>query len=99
MKTISLTPKAIIETLEKHQDEMRRYSVKRIGLFGSFAKGTPHKKSDMDFIVKLAKPSFDNYMELKFFLERVFRRKVDLVTEEGLKPSLHYVKKEAVYAA
>jgi len=37
-------------------------------------------------------------MELKFLLERLFRRKVDLVVEDSLKPALRYVKKEAVYA-
>ena len=29
--------------------------------------------------------TFDNYMELKFYLEKIFRRKVDLVIKEALK--------------
>ena len=44
------------------------------------------------------RPTFDNFMGLKFLLERVFRRKVDPVIEEDLKPALRYVKTEAAYA-
>jgi hypothetical protein len=49
--------------------------------------------------VEFSNPTFDNYIELKFFLEKLFRRKVDLVMEDNLKPALSYVKEEAVYAS
>lgn len=71
--------------------------MKKIGLFGSFLKGKQNKKSDVDIIVKFDKATFDNYMDLKFLLEKLFRKKVDLVTEKSLKPALKYVKKEAIY--
>lgn len=93
-----LTPIYIIGMLERHKDEIRRYRVKRIGLFGSFLKGSPHGRSDLDFLVVFDRPTFDNYIELKFLLEKLFRRGVDLVIEENLKPSLGYVKEEALYA-
>ena len=44
------------------------------------------------------KPRFDNYMDLRAFLEKIFHKKVDLVIEENLKPALQYVKGEALYA-
>lgn len=93
-----LTPSKIIKTLEKHKTKIRKYKVKKIGLFGSFLKRRQHKKSDIDFLVTFNRPTFDNYMGLKFLLERLFRRKVDLVIEDCLKPALRYVKKEAIYA-
>ena len=43
-------------------------------------------------------PNFDNYMDLKIMLEKLFKRKIDLVIEEDLKPELKYVKKETKYA-
>ncbi len=93
-----LTPNSIIKILEKHKSEIKRYKVKKLGLFGSFLKGTQHKKSDLDFLVVFDKSTFDDYMDLKFLLEKIFNKKVDLVIENKLKPDLQYVKEEAVYA-
>jgi len=93
----NLTPEGIIRTLEVHRERIKGFGVKRIGLFGSFLKGTPHRRSDIDLLVTFHKPTFDNYMGLKFFLERVLGKKVDLVIEDNLKPGLEYVKKEALY--
>mgnify|MGYP001613391716 FL=1 len=94
----NLNPKEIIKTIEQHKDDLNRYSVKKIGLFGSFLKRTTHKKSDIDLLVSFKETTFDNYMELKFMLEKLFHKKVDLVIEENLKPSLKYIKNEAIYA-
>ena len=98
MPTKKLTRKEILRILEQHKDEIRSYGVKKIGLFGSYLKGRQKKGSDIDFLVEFENPTFDNYMELKFFLEKLLGRKVDLVIGESLKPALNYVKKEAVYA-
>lgn len=92
-----LTKSKVIEILENHRRDIKKHGVKKLGLFGSFLRGTQHKKSDMDFLVMFDKPTFDNYMELKFLLEELFRRKVDLVVGDNLKPALKYVKEEAVY--
>ena len=97
-KKPKLTAQRILRTLENNRDKMVRYTVKKLGLFGSFAKNKQKKKSDIDFLVVFDRPTFDNYMEMKFLLERLFHRKVDLVTEKSLKPALAYVKKEALYA-
>ena len=94
---MKLSSKKIISTIEDHNRDIRQFEVKRIGLFGSFLKGESKKGSDIDFLVEFRKQTFDNYMGLKFFLEDLFGRKVDLVIESTLKPALSYVKKEAVY--
>lgn len=98
MPATDLNQKKIIKLVEEHRNDIRKFGVKKLGLFGSFAKGVQRKKSDLDFLVVFDSPTFDNYMELKFLLERMFHRKVDLITEENLKPALQYVKEEAVYA-
>lgn len=93
-----LTPDSIIYILEQNHSAFRSLSVKRIGLFGSFLKGRATDKSDLDFLVSFENPTFDNFMETKFLLERLFKRKIDLVTEQALKPALEHVRKEVLYA-
>jgi len=93
----SLNSKEIIKKIEEKSKDIRKYNVKKIGLFGSFAKDKQHKKSDIDIIVNFDKETFDNYMGLLFLLEKMFRRKIDLVIEKDLHPELNYVKREAKY--
>ncbi|MBI5228312.1 nucleotidyltransferase family protein [Candidatus Micrarchaeota archaeon] len=98
-KRTKLNSKSILLMLEEHSGQIQKYSVRRIGLFGSFLKNKQKKNSDLDFLVEFEKPTFDNYMELKFMLEELFHRKVDLVMEECLKPALDHVRREAAYVS
>jgi uncharacterized protein len=67
-------------------------------LFGSAARGEATEGSDLDFLVELEKKTFDNYMDLIFFLEELFNCKVDLVMKENIKPRLREpILKETVY--
>lgn len=96
-----LNKKNIIESIHKNIDEINGYGIKRIGIFGSFARSTQDNSSDIDVLVEFypEKKSFDNYMELKFFLERLLRRKVDLVIKDAIKPRLkRYILSEVLYA-
>lgn len=93
-----LTKDVIIRTLKVHKAQLSSMGVRRLGLFGSYLRNEQNSSSDIDFIVLFDKASFDKYMDLKFFLEDTFKRKVDLVMEEALIPSIQYVKEEAIYA-
>ncbi|MEK6891173.1 MAG: nucleotidyltransferase domain-containing protein [Nanoarchaeota archaeon] len=93
-----LNSNQILKIINDHKAEINKYSVKKIGLFGSYVKGKQNEKSDIDILVEFHKSGFDNYMDLKFFLEKIFGKKVDLVIESGLKPELLYIKKEVKYA-
>lgn len=76
-----------------------RFTVKRIGLFGSFARGDQSARSDLDIIVEMAEPTFDHYMDLKFRLEEVLARPVDLVLADTIKPRIKpLIEREIVYA-
>jgi predicted nucleotidyltransferase len=76
-----------------------RFTVQRIGVFGSFAKGDEGPESDVDIIVELAEPTFDHYMDLKFRLEEVLKRPVDLVMADTVKPRIKpIIEREIVYA-
>ena len=79
----------------------QKFGVRRIGIFGSFARGEEREYSDLDVLVVFeeGQKTFDNYMDLKFYLEDLFGREVDLVTERALKPQLKdIIMKEVVYA-
>ena len=93
----NLNSKKIIQGIKKNKENMRKFSVKKIGLFGSFAKEKQNKKSDVDIVVDFENPSFDNYMDLLFLLEKTFKRKVDLVIEKDLHSGLSYIKNETKY--
>ena len=97
-KKNALSSNKIVKTLEKNSAQLKSFGVKKIGLFGSYLTKASNNSSDIDFIVKLKKPTFDSYMDLKFFLEKTFRKKADVIVEGSLKPALHYVRKEAKYA-
>jgi predicted nucleotidyltransferase len=89
----------ILKILQSRQADLQRMHVERIGLFGSYRRDTPSAESDMDFLVSLAQPTFDAYMDLKFYLEDLFGCRVDLVLEETIKPRLRpYILQEVIYA-
>ena len=89
----------ILDTLARHRNRLQAMGVQKIGLFGSYRRGTPTAGSDMDFLVTLEESTFDGYMDVKFFLEDLFRSKVDLVLEKTLKPRLRpYILAEVEYA-
>ena len=92
-----LTSRIIIKKLEKEKNKLKERGVKKIGLFGSYAKGKQKDGSDIDILVTFDKIDFDNYMDLISFLEKVLKRKVDLVIEKKmpeLKNSILKMKKE-----
>lgn len=81
----------VVETLRQQEDVIkRRFGVRRIGVFGSFARGEESKDSDIDILVEFeaGQKTFDNYMDLKFFLEDLFGRSVDLATVQALKSQI-----------
>ena len=61
--------------LKEHRDILKKYRVKRIGLFGSYVRGEQKRYSDIDFLVEFEKPTFDNFMDLVFSLLKIFLAK------------------------
>lgn len=103
MRPQKLTDKEIISTLREHSDILRKYKVKKIGLFGSYVRGNQKKDSDIDLLVEFDLATFDSnftglfddFMDLVFYLENLFGRKVDLITNGSLSSYIQpYVEKE-----
>lgn len=96
-----LTKNDIVTTIQENTKEIKKYGVKKIGFFGSIAKASQTSNSDIDILIEFekGKKGFDNYMELKFFLEELFRQKVDLVIQDALKSRIKdVILKQVSYA-
>ncbi|HEV7239188.1 MAG TPA: nucleotidyltransferase family protein [Thermoanaerobaculia bacterium] len=88
--------------LRTHLPELQaRYGVTHIALFGSGARDELRIESDIDVLVEFEGPTtFDGYFSLRDHLEQIFGRKVDLVSEKGLKPrARRHVEKDLVRVA
>lgn len=67
----------VIDILRSYEQEIKgRFAVRRIGLFGSFVKGEETKDSDIDILAEFEDPTFRNFMNLAFFLEDLFGRRL-----------------------
>ncbi|GAB4331284.1 MAG: nucleotidyltransferase family protein [Candidatus Abyssubacteria bacterium] len=97
---IVTTKDRIIQLLRERTEEMReRFSVRRIGLFGSYARDNAAPGSDIDLLVEFEEPTYDHYMDLKFCLEDLFGVEADLVIADSVKPRLKpYIAREAICA-
>jgi predicted nucleotidyltransferase len=91
----------IFSLLRRNSEQLRRLGVRRVGLFGSFARDEQTGQSDVDILVEFeaGQKSFDNFMRIADFLEDLLGRKVDLMTPESLSPYIGpQILREAVYA-
>lgn len=81
----------VISTLKLHSRELKeRFRAKEIGVFGSYGRGEQKRGSDIDLIVEFEKgyKTFDNYMELKFYLEEILKSEIDLILKTAIREEL-----------
>jgi predicted nucleotidyltransferase len=97
-----ITKAEIIKQLQSNEQYLLEYGVNEIGLFGSFLTNKANAESDIDILVDIKKESktFKNFMSLNYFLEKLFKRKVDLVTKQSLSPFIGpHILKSVEYVA
>jgi len=76
----------------------KKYFVNSIGLFGSIVRYDFTDKSDIDIIVDFSKPVGIEFIDLADYLESKLRKKVDLVSKNGVKAKyFHQIKSDIVY--
>lgn len=79
----------VLSLLQDCRETIRSFGVSSLALFGSVARDEATEASDLDFLVEFeGVATFDRYMDLKFFLEDLFGKPVDLVTKRSLKPQI-----------
>jgi len=75
-----LTRTQIISFLDHHKDEFaQQYSVTKLGLFGSYAKGEGVTGNDIDIVVELARPDMFSLIGVKQAIEEGLGSKVDVI--------------------
>ncbi len=96
-----LNKEEILHILEEKKEDLTRFGVRKIGLFGSYTKGLQHKNSDIDILIDFYpdQETFDNLMAIYDLLEDTFRNhKVEIVTKNGLSKYIgSYILKETEY--
>ena len=90
----------ILRFLAHSKHEMdRRFGVRRIGLYGSYASGTQQVDSDVDLVVELREPKFDDLAGLHIYLEQALGCKVDIrrLSKNIRTPFIQRIEKDALY--
>lgn len=95
MKTV----KEIREIIQQKKPQLqKKFKVKDIALFGSYARGENTRESDVDIMVTFQRPVGFEFFHLAEFLEEILGVKVDLVTRDGIKPNRwKYIKQDLMY--
>ena len=81
----------IIDMLSLHKQELsQRFWVDAIALFGSSVRDESTPASDIDLLVEFTQghKDFFNFIRCRFYLENLFKHKVDLVMKSAVKPRL-----------
>jgi len=74
-----MTTTEVLSLLSQHKEYIQKqFEVERIGIFGSYAKGTQNTMSDIDIYVEFQHKTFDNLAGLWNYLEELYHTKVDL---------------------
>ncbi len=74
----------ILKKMRDHRAGIAKFGVKRIGLFGSVARGDSKEGSDVDLLVELEKPLGWEIVDLREYLQELLGGKVDLVTRPAV---------------
>jgi uncharacterized protein len=90
-----------LEILSNHRNALLRFKVKSLAIFGSVARDEAKAGSDIDLLVEFSAPvGIFEFLDLKEYLEGIFKCRVDLATEQALKKQLRdQILKEAIRAA
>jgi predicted nucleotidyltransferase len=91
----------LLATIKAHKQILKeRYKVKEIGVFGSFVRSEQTTESDVDILVDFFEvPDLLDFINLERYLQRVLRKKVDLVRKPVVRKELRErILNEVVYA-
>ena len=88
----------VIDLLQSNREALDQFGVESLALFGSVARDRLRKRSDIDILVRFTQPTWNNYIGLKYYLQDLLGRNVDLVTPKALKPAtIPTIEKDLLY--
>jgi len=82
--------KNVLNIIQKHKKFLEEnYKVKEIGIFGSFVRGEIKRGSDIDILIDFYEvPDLLEFIRLESYLQKILKRKVDLVRKPTLRKEL-----------
>jgi uncharacterized protein len=92
----------LLELIRTNRRTIKSFGVRKVGLFGSFARNEQQPESDVDLLVEFekGKKNFDNFIHFNFFLEGLLKRRVEVVTTQSLSPHIGpHILKEVIYVS
>ncbi|OQY05825.1 MAG: hypothetical protein B6I20_00475 [Bacteroidetes bacterium 4572_117] len=89
-----LNKQKIFQILLSNNENLKEFGIKKIGLFGSFTRNEQTTNSDIDFLIEFlpGRKTFDNYMDLYFYLKTLFNKEIDLKTVKSLPLNRNFTK-------
>lgn len=91
---------SLFSLLKANHQRLRSFGVLKLSVFGSFITEELHADSDVDLLVEFdpKQKTYDNFMELSFFLEDLLGRNVEIVTPQSLSKFIGpHILKQAEY--
>ncbi len=93
--SVEMTKEEIKKILLENKEILKKYGVKSIALFGSYVRNEQTEDSDIDFLVEFEEDTYNNFVNLIFALEDLFKKEVTVVSTEDLSPYIRpYVLRE-----
>jgi len=95
-----MTLQSLTQILSTQKDQLQRFGIRRIGIFGSTARGEESAASDIDLILDFepTKKTYKNFFASTVFLESLLHRSIDAVTPQSLSPYIKpHIDKDITY--
>lgn len=98
MKKNILKKEEIQKKIRQNIDELKtKYPVSHFYLFGSYARDEQTEASDIDIMVELEKPIGFKFVHLALDLEVLLKKKVDLVSIDGIEEKkMRYIREDMI---
>ena len=94
-----MTKHELIDTLSSIKNELKqKFGIEEIALFGSYARDEANEESDVDIaIMKVDNKDYFNRIQAKYYLEKLFQKKVDIGYFDSMRPIIQkYIKKDLI---
>jgi hypothetical protein len=76
----------------------KNYGIKTVALFGSYSRNEQTDKSDIDILVEHTEPLGFKYLDMIYELDKLFKKEVQVVSKNGIKPKyLEAIKPDLIY--
>ena len=87
-----MTADSIFKQIKNQQGQIKEYcrktGIEYLGLFGSVARREKRYTADIDVLIRFNEPKGLEFISIKNDLSKMFKQRVDLVTEKALHPLL-----------